>query len=226
LHVELALIQICNIGAEKKNLDLNPSKPDNKPEENPVQNSYKQTVNKPTPVINPVTNDVRSISNNIPSFSIKNALKNEHVQSSNTSFKKQEYEIQDKLDIALTQEDKSFTQKELILAWEKHAMLFKDNEPRMYNTLSTQTPVLKNNTEIELYMNNQLQEEEFQRIKPSLIVFLKNELRNNKITILTSLAQPDDDNKKFYTDKEKFDHLAQKNPSLITFKQQFGLDFK
>ena len=225
LHVELALIQICNIDAEKKNLSVSQSKPEEiTVAPNGLQASTERKNSSSMAAI-PVAKEVKISPFNIPSFSIKDALKGETVKSPVTLLKEQDTVAQESNSKYGTMEVRPFTQEELDHAWEKHALLYKNNQPRMYSTLNVQLPVLKENYHIELALNNLLQEEEVLKIKTSLQNFLQNELKNIKIILLTSLVQADDANKKFYTDKEKFDHLAQKNPGLINFKQQFGLDF-
>ncbi len=225
LHVELTLIQICNLTTEKKNLDL---KADSK-----EKGAFTEIKDKPdSSSLSPEiqikkshTNESKIYSKNIPSFSIKDALSTESAQltaspsKSNVSEKINQEIIPDNPQLKL------FSQSELNLAWEKFALMYKDNEPRMYSTLNTQLPELKGDFQIELVLNNLLQEEEVNKIKPSILEFLKNELKNNAIVITTRLAEQSELSKKIYTNKEKFEHLAQKNPGLITFKNQFGLEF-
>jgi DNA polymerase-3 subunit gamma/tau len=226
LHVELTLIQICNIITEKKKLSLNQKEAENNPEKIPLQMDNPEKINSLPPIKKPVTNDAKIPANEFPSFSIKDALKVKPVKTSVTSITEKKTFSEDENKESKNHETSNFTQQELITAWEKYSYLCKDEQPRMYNTLSTQIPVLKENFEIELLLNNLLQEEEVNRIKPSLLDFLCNELKNKKIVLTTRLAQPDELNKKLYTNKEKFDHLAQKNPGLISFKQQLGLELE
>lgn len=226
LHVELTLIQICNINSEKKNLSLNQKPAENAQSGNLRQKNNQEIKNSFASIKRPVTNEAKISSNDFPSFSIKDALKDRPVKPSVSPDPEQKSTIDDQNRKLQNHEINNFTLEELIAAWEKYSILVKDNQPRMFNTLSTQMPVLKENFQIELLLNNQLQEEEVNRIKPSLLDFLHNELKNKKIVIITRLAQPDELNKKYYTNKEKFDHLAQKNPGLISFKQQLGLELE
>ena len=95
----------------------------------------------------------------------------------------------------------------------------------MHSALVAQLPVLKDEYVIEFTLSNSLQEEEILKLKPSLLNFLRNELSNGKIELVTKMTEIPQGNKRFYTDQEKFDHLTEKNPNLIKLKQQFGLDF-
>lgn len=60
-------------------------------------------------------------------------------------------------------------------------------------------------------------------IKSELTGFLREKLRNNSIQI-TGQVQAEDDKKIIYTNREKFDFLAEKNPMLRELKDRLGLD--
>ena len=54
---------------------------------------------------------------------------------------------------------------------------------------------------------------------------LKKELNNFKINLVPVLAQKED-NKAAYTDSEKFEKMAKKNPELKNLKDQLDLEIK
>jgi DNA polymerase-3 subunit gamma/tau len=228
LHVELALIQLCNIDPEKK-----------KPELEPKQSAPKQsssggsaaTVSKSSSsasVASPPS-DAKEVktptSPGVPSISIKDAMKGTPAKPSASEPKEKTPLVNEQTERYEINDAKLFTQGQLVQAWEKFALRYKDNDPRMYSTLTAQPPVLTENFLVELNLNNPLQEEEVQKLKPALLNFLFKELSNGKIDLVTKVSETLQGNKRFYTDKEKFDHLAEKNPNLLKFKQQFGLDF-
>lgn len=229
LHVELTLIQLCNIDLEKKNAEpdvkppvakqassANSSSAAGKPAQVPP--AY-QSQPQPSSVAKP-NYDV-----GIPSISIKDAMKGKTTLPPAETKKETLPEVKEQpLKYEVT-EANPFTQDQLLLAWENFAVRYKENEPRMYSTLTAQPPLLKENYVIELSLNNPLQEEEVVKLKPALVNFLSKELSNNKVDLITKVTEELQGDKRYYTDKEKFDHLAEKNPSLIKFKQQFGLDF-
>lgn len=236
LHVELALIQICNIDLEKKNLKPEPvAKSVNTAnasattansgvtvsiQGNSVATSGSDTVRQP------VAKEVKAPPMNIPSFSIKDALRGGMDRSpvidkpNNSSDQAQEKNV-----IYNITSVEPFSQDQLNDGWIKITLGYKNDQPRMFSALTAQNLVLKDNFEVELKLNNQLQEEEVQKIRPSLQNSLQQELKNCKIILSTRIAKSDELDKKLYSDKEKFDHLAQKNPVLLNLKQQFGLDF-
>jgi DNA polymerase-3 subunit gamma/tau len=224
LHVELTLVQICNTDQEKKKSSIEAG--------TPTKSTHTGTGNtSSTPIKTAPTASGQAqpkhITSPIPSFSLKDALKNE---KKNEKKPESQNEIPDNIiaepaspSISNSQVNE-FTTEQLIKAWQNYSDRLKDENPRRYSMLSAQPPVLKKNYVVEFCISNPLQEEEMQKIKINLVNFLRNELLNNKIELVTTVSETQQ-SQRFYTDKEKFDHMAEKNPNLIKFKQQFGLDF-
>ncbi len=226
LHVELALILLCNIDIEKKNSSLNQASSATQSSGSTNQTSSVGI----KPMVLPVqqgnsVQEVKSPQSNIPSFSIKDGLKGSSLKTNLETPLEQKPEVKEAVENYAVLSSTTFTQDQLTVAWEKFATSYKDNDPRMFSTLTTQHPTLKEDFQVEFALNNPLQEEEVQKIKTTLVTFLQKELLNSNIQLVTIVSETPQGNKKFYTDKEKFEHLAQKNPSLLKFKQQFGLDF-
>lgn len=226
LHVELALIMLCNIDTEKKKSDLEQKQPvakQSQTQSNTTAGSQSASISGTAAV---PAKEIKSQSPpGIPSISIKDALKGTSVKPPVETPKSQPPQVNEVDEKFEVNETKPFTQDQLNLAWEKFSIRYKDNEPRMYSTLTAQPPVLGENFTFELVLNNPLQEEEVLKLKPALLNFLSKELSNNKVDLIIKVSEEPQGNKRFYTDKEKFDHLVEKNPNLIKFKQQFGLDF-
>jgi hypothetical protein len=80
---------------------------------------------------------------------------------------------------------------------------------------------LVNNT-IQLQLTNPVEEPLLAGIKADLAEFLKKQL-NNEIFIEGVLLKTSS-KKVIYTNKEKFDHLAGKNPILLELRERLGLD--
>ena len=84
---------------------------------------------------------------------------------------------------------------------------------------------------IKALFDSQLQIDMFVDIKTELIVYLRDRFGNNQIDIVETAAigqvgGADPSRPKLYTDEDKLKYMAQKNPLLLKFKQQFNLDFK
>jgi DNA polymerase-3 subunit gamma/tau len=221
LHVELALIQLCNIDPEKKKSELKTSS-SSSPEAKPAAPSMGQNI---AAALNPAIAATKPVPPP-PSVSIKNAMKgNLSVSQPSETANTQKQEIAEQPAEYQTNESKAFTQEQLNAVWQRYATEFHSNNPRMHATLTTSMPALKNNFLIELTLNNNLQQEEVEKIKYPILNFLRKELTNGKIDLVILIAETPQGNKRMYSDREKFDHLAQKNPALLKLKQQFGLDF-
>ena len=79
------------------------------------------------------------------------------------------------------------------------------------------------NNVITIHLSNQVEEPLLQSIRTPLIEFLRSRLGNDSINVISQVK--DVHSKKIaYTNKEKFDHLAEKNPILLELKERLGLD--
>lgn len=79
------------------------------------------------------------------------------------------------------------------------------------------------NNLVTIHLSNQVEEPLLQSVKPQLTEFLRQRLHNSKINI-TSQVKVVQSQKIAYTNKEKFDKLAEKNPILNELKKRLDLD--
>jgi len=94
--------------------------------------------------------------------------------------------------------------------------------------LNSKTPDLKENYQIQILLENQLQKEIIEKIYNKLLFYLRKELENDKITLQTKIKEEGEDTsneKRLYTVEEKYQHLKQKNQLLDKLKQDLDLDF-
>jgi DNA polymerase III subunit gamma/tau len=118
-----------------------------------------------------------------------------------------------------------FTQDELILCWDEFADSLKKESPHLFSTLKSSRPVLNPDGNIELVLGNKVLEDELNLRKTDMMDFLRNRLNNNRFQLLTHVAE-NLVNAKPYTDKEKFDLMAEKNPALRTLKDELDLEIE
>lgn len=230
LHVELMLIKICNIKAEKKNLIVEHSEPGSEMVQEEQPPLKKETpLKKGGPEKNHLTgNHITGQDFKTPSsVSIKDAL--------NKMNKTEGDEDEPDLSVEVFTGDnpeavpeKEFTQEELTHQWLLYAKKIKDEMPRSYSMLKSQLPALKEGYTISLKLINKSQAEDFNsRIREGLLDFLRDNLRNKLITIDINIAEDNVYNsKRPYTAEEKFKYMAGKNPVLQKLKQEFNLDFE
>jgi DNA polymerase-3 subunit gamma/tau len=243
LHVELSLIRLANIVAEKKNLNseqeilIIPEIIKSGENKKPVQQIVEQYIK---PVAPPATETI-PVSEKVPmvkesakpydspsTISIKNALKS--VGSVGTTNNSNETDAESETEEMNTSdyEDKPFSEEALIQQWNIYAAKIREDKPRMAVTLKSVTPKVIEKGVISLDLNNRSQLDDFNNnTKNELEKFLQQELQNMSITIEARIIETQESQQvKLYTSEEKFKYLSQKNPALTTFKQKLNLELE
>jgi len=118
-----------------------------------------------------------------------------------------------------------FTQAQLILCWDEFADKLKIESPHLNSTLKSSKPLLQSNWIIEFSLSNKVLEDELNLKKTEMLEFLRSQLNNYKINLKTIIAE-NLQTMKPYTDKEKFDMLAEKNPAIRTLREELDLEIE
>lgn len=105
-------------------------------------------------------------------------------------------------------------------AWTEYAEERK-SQVAEYHLLNREITLNKN--QITIPLTNPIEEPLLLLIKSNLIDFLRTRLNNNAIQVVSTMAERQT-KKVAYTNKDKFEHLAEKNPILMQLKERFGLD--
>ncbi|MGE0088801.1 MAG: DNA polymerase III subunit gamma/tau [Bacteroidales bacterium] len=227
LHVELALIELCNVTSEKKNSDSLESEPELKINPEKKTDDLSDQSWRTEKVIKKITNGINKVdipiakSNHIPSFSIKDKL------ASQQSTKSEEISNNKILESPKTEfpiENQSFSELELIDKWQQFSDKLGD-KPRIFNTLTSKEPKLEDEHTVTFQIDNNLQEEKINDIRAELLDFLRVELNNSQIELKLIMDESVQESK-LYTSEEKFKHLLAKNEELGRLKQEFNLDFE
>jgi DNA polymerase-3 subunit gamma/tau len=121
---------------------------------------------------------------------------------------------------SLITHDQSVTEKQVKEAWTQYAEERKSNVAE-YHLLNRGFEF--HNNQITIHLTNPIEEPLLLSIKTGLVEFLRAKLNNNSIQV-TSVLQEFQSNRIAYTNKDKFDYLAEKNPILLQLKERFGLD--
>jgi len=124
---------------------------------------------------------------------------------------------------AIYQEAEDFDQDQLLKVWTYFTESIARQYPNFYSTLRKRKPILKEGYVIALEIDNHVQEIEVQDKKTQLLEFLRNELRNGKISLITSIVERTGDDKPYSSD-EKFKAMVRKNPLLKEFKDKLDLE--
>jgi DNA polymerase III subunit gamma/tau len=231
LHVELALIRLCNISHEKKKLTpeqehLEVPELGKKPAETvrPAEQAIpKKEIREPEkpPVVRENKPNYTTTSSRI---SIKDALN--AVESGINPNDKSGVVPAVKINQPGSREKKALSEEFLLVCWNAFAARIKEDKPRMAVTMRSVNPRIADNFVIAVEMNNRSQLDDFNSsIRGELEYFLQREMQNGMITIDAQLIETTESPKnRLYTSEEKFIFLNQKNPVLATFRQKLNLE--
>lgn len=128
-----------------------------------------------------------------------------------------------KEETVITDRNEAFGLQDLKKYWQDfaHKMKLKGNNQEYI--LLNEDISLSEDFNIEIKLTNPFQEETLNSLKTELIVFLREKLNNDKITLSSRMAA-EETKKRLYTTREKFDHLVEKHPLLLELKEKLGLD--
>jgi DNA polymerase-3 subunit gamma/tau len=115
---------------------------------------------------------------------------------------------------------KPLTPEQLREAWAEYARLRKDQVAE-FHLLSREIDL--NGSIVTVALANTVEEPLLQSMMTDLVTYLRNRLSNPTIKI-ESVMKESGKKKIAYTNKEKFDLLAEKNPLLKELKERLGLD--
>ena len=121
-----------------------------------------------------------------------------------------------------------FSEDDFKASWTKLAKNIKSEQAEgssiVYAAMINHEPIIKENFKVELPVDNKSQLEEMNLKRTDLHDFLRKDLKNGGLE-LNFHIQKSKKLKKAYTDEEKFNQLAEKNPHLLTLKKKLDLDF-
>ncbi|WP_321995657.1 hypothetical protein [Draconibacterium orientale] len=130
---------------------------------------------------------------------------------------KEQFKLYSKAD-----ETEPFTAVQLEEKW-KAFLPRLDDRPSLKATLSI-LPTIQEDCTLLLEVDNRIQDELLVNIKPELVSYLRKELRNSKINLKTVVSDIVRE-KVIYSDIEKYQEMAKKNPNLALLKRTLNLDF-
>jgi DNA polymerase-3 subunit gamma/tau len=217
LLVELSMLKICNISKaiEKKANSAEIAKPVEQ-KSNVAEKSVANSV-------------VKNVVSEEKQVSKPAEVKTEKTLGSGISLKKPIVPANENAEKSKLSENTTntgvATQEEMIKAWEIMLESIKST-PRMYNTLKGKNPVTEGNNLFTVDVNGQLLLDALETRKGKLVESLRNILKKNiELKFVLSDEIPESLSKQPYTDKEKYNHLKDKNENLEKFRDTFGLDF-
>jgi len=119
--------------------------------------------------------------------------------------------------------NESFELSDVLKVWPGLVNSIAAELPLLKHTLSASIPEL-DGTNITIYIESPLQEEEIFRNKPEITLYLRKALKNDSALFNTIIRETTSETRRPYTDTEKFNYLASKAPVLRIMKDQLGLE--
>jgi type IV secretory pathway VirB10-like protein len=156
----------------------------------------------------------------------KNGLTPQRIRSTlkipklNTLLQKSEEKKSETVEEAAPTANRPFTVEQVKQAWNEFADTRK--KYRAEYQLLTQEIELQE-TSVIVHLHNPVQETLLNGLKTDITAFIRARVENHSIQV-NGVLQQNDDKKVIYTNREKFDHLAEKNPNLKILKEKLGLD--
>ncbi len=133
-----------------------------------------------------------------------------------------------KEDTKASVESQDITGEQLTACWNTYAeILLKKGRDNLYSLMTMVSPELSAPDVFEVSVVNDVQKDKLSDEKLSLLEYIKKELKVPSLQMKISVQKKQAGQKNFpYTDKEKFNRMAEKNPILNKLKQQFDLEIE
>jgi len=235
LHVELALIKLCNISTtealetEKKKSELKPEKKEiqvNKSQEQ--KPSHKQEIKNEIPIVNESKKPEKpekkkGNESNERSLSIKDLISGFHspepVEKAGEIFHPDEL-ILDKPSVS------KFAPDEFLKLWHKFKDTVKNEGPRVSGMFKSIKVKVHSDNIVTLHVSNLAQKELFNRnYKQRAVAFLEEHFGKSSFEI-EIVVDPVESEEIIYSDEQKYQFLTSKYPILKDFRKKFNLDFE
>jgi DNA polymerase-3 subunit gamma/tau len=215
LHLEIALMQMCALSAEYARYAM-PAGASSKPEE-------RTEIQGPSPARQYEVRSAPAKSDTGMNHELNTKPGSGVSIKEKTTPAKSDDDSGDKPVYLNAKKEEPFDQVQLEEAWINYAETIKSRLPNFYSTLTKRKPVLQKDHAIELTIDNKVQEDELNDKKQEMMGFLRTRLKNDQIQLRTVISANSMEQKP-YTPLEKYKQLAGKNPDLIKFKDQLGLE--
>lgn len=117
----------------------------------------------------------------------------------------------------------AFSNETFLNLWTSYAQKKKqEGKINLFTMMTSSIPVLLDQTTIQLTIENNIQESQLTVEKIDLLNFLRVELQNFSVDIVTKIAEVTE-KRRLYTSTEKYQHMVEKNPQLEVFRAKFDL---
>jgi DNA polymerase-3 subunit gamma/tau len=216
LHLEIALLQMCNIGSPMdRDKDKKPALPEKKAASFKAkpQNNISNVEEPPTPSGTRIANSGKKIPGTL---SIKKTANGKHEKQVKKGPSEQEENAKER-------PEQSFTQDDLEKAWLLYTQSIIKESPNLYSTLTKRKPKLKEEYLIALEIDNKVQDREIREKRAEIHEFLRTELKNYKLHLETIIPENHEQSKAYFPE-EIYQKMAEKNPNIKKLKDQLDME--
>ena len=233
LLIEITLMQLCSVQVQKKKAksvailppnfsdveDTSPLPKNNQVEKTEIQLKKQQE----SP---PIESEEPKIIAPKRSLSIKKRSLTTSISGIRKKLNHQDEQVQKQEELLISSNSKFSTQL-LIEKWNKFAEAKKkEGKMGLYTTLTKSSPILKNDFNVDFHLDSAVQKMDLQKETPYLLEHLRKELNNGSIQIHLHVSELENQKISQLTSRERFFQMAEKNPDLHLFKEEFDLDLE
>ena len=160
------------------------------------------------------------------SLSIKKRSLTTSISGIRKKLKDKEEQVQKQEELLINSNSK-FSSHLLIEKWNKFAEIKKkEGKMGLHTTLTKSSPILKNDFNVDFHLDSEVQKMDLQKETPYLLEYLRKELNNGSIQIHLHVSEMENQKISQLTSRERFFQMAEKNPDLHLFKEEFDLDLE
>ena len=160
------------------------------------------------------------------SLSIKKRSLTTSISGIRKKLNDKEEQVQKQEELLINSNSK-FSSHLLIEKWNKFAEIKKkEGKMGLHTTLTKSSPILKNDFNIDFRLDSEVQKMDLQKETPYLLEHLRKELNNGSIQIHLHVSEMEEQKISQFTSRERFFQMAEKNPDLHLFKEEFDLDLE
>ncbi len=120
--------------------------------------------------------------------------------------------------------NESFTFEQIEESLLKYAEIKKFDSSLFYAALTSYKPVLQSDNVLVITVGNSVLEKELSERRNMLLEYLREELKNDFITLQVIVTEQVSETKKYMNDREKLDAMAAQNPNVNKLRDQLNLD--
>ncbi len=245
LHLEIALLKMCALCSQALNMPAAQAQPvqvaQNRPAQQPVSSGQPQApTSKPTPqptqptntatAPEPVQNPTQTPTTQQPNNpTVQQSTPQQPTPTirprgttSSMSINKAMQQAEQKAEAKEETWDTPFTQEQLAQSWFDFVNRYKTISPSFSAALGKYTPTLIGNSEIHFSVDNLLFEYDTEGIS-ALKNHLRQSLHNNQFSLNPEVVERPAEIEA-YTDKDKFEKMAEERPYLRTLQTELKLE--